>query len=329
MELAATITAFNEVPEADVVDPVYQFGTNSSGQVEFTGTQTAEYGVFQYSAPGATSVTYAGSASIGGNICGTLTTATLSGLQPGTTYTYSPDQAYGYGICPASIPSDNLEFASMPVTTVDQVFGVDWCWIGSQQELMDYMDGGFGNTQVGGTNYYAYQAVYPSFTGPFLGTPDDGVTGSAYAPIVGPSATFTTASTSAPSNPTITVGGSGGGGGSDGLNCATSYTCQGTQTLQYELTSAPAADVARVRSLHTREIVLGTTTFSILPHRHQTIHIRFNAAGRQFLAKHPKATNVLLVTTEKTRHRKTVTLVRLLPLGLTRPHRVPTPKHRR
>jgi Divergent InlB B-repeat domain/Fibronectin type III domain len=306
--LAANVPQFTEVQTPGVVDPVFAYGSDSAGGPAFTGTQTSEYGVFQYSTPSSSAVTYAGNTYLAGQ-CGNLTTVTVSGLAPDTKYFYSPDQAYGLGNCPAMSPQIAYNEPGVAITNVDQVDGVDWCWIGSQQELAGYMDGGFGETSTpGGTNYFAVQPIYPYFVGPFLGDASSGFTGtSPYPPIVMASGTFTTAVTTAPTNPTVS-----GGGVSDGLGCLAGSSCAGTQTLKYAVQAPPAgASAATVRS---REIVLGRTAFSIRPHRHKTIRVRFSQAGKRFLSSHAHATNVLLVIVEHAGHGKPVTLTRLLAL---------------
>ncbi len=305
--LAASVPQFTEVQTPGVGDPVFAYGSDSAGGPAFTGTQTSEFGVFQYSTSHNSAVTYAGDTFLEAQ-CGNLTTVSLSGLAPDTTYSYSPDQTYGLGNCPAMSPEIAYNEPGVPITAVDQVDGVDWCWIGSQQELAGYMDGGFGETTVGGTNYFAVQPIYPFFVGPFLGDASSGFTGtSPYQPIVVASGTFTTAVTTAPTNPTVS-----GGGVSDGLGCTAGSSCAGTQTLKYAVQARPAA--AGAAAVRSREIVLGQTAFSIRSHRHKTIRVRFSQAGKRFLASHADATNVLLVIVEHAGHGKPVTLTRLLAL---------------
>jgi hypothetical protein len=306
--LAANVPQFSEVQTQNVVDPVWAYGSDSAGGPAFTGTETSEYGVFQYSTPTSSAI-YAGNTYLAAQ-CGNLTTVTLTGLQPGTKYFYSPDQAYGIGNCPASIPGPSYSDPAQPITNVDQVGGVNWCWIGSQQELAGYLDGGFGEYNTGGTNYFAYQPDYPYYVGPFLGNTSSGFTGtSPYPPIVVANSTFTTAVTTAPTNPTVS-----GSGVSDGLGCTTGSSCAGTQTLKYAVSYAPAAHGAGAAAARSREIVLGQARFSIRPHRHKTIHVHFSPAGKRFLASDARATNVLLVIVEHAGHGQQVTLTRLLAL---------------
>jgi hypothetical protein len=312
--LAAEVPGFIEQPEANVGDPIWQFGTDSSGGIEFTGTNTTEFGVFQYSAPGASAVAYTNSTNLATS-CGTVATASLSGLQPDTKYSYSPDQAYGLGTCPAM----TAELPTMPITNVDQV-GVDYCWIGSADFLAEILSGGLGEPQDGSTDYYYYQAEYPFFIGAFLGNATTGLTGTnlPYAPIVGPSATFTTAATTAPSKPTVS-----GTGVSDGLGCLSDASCGGTQTLKYAA-SASTASAARtgLKRAASKAIVLGETKFSIKPHQHKTIRFKLSRAGKTYLAKHPKATNAALVIVEQAGHGPKVTITRLLATKSMKPTRV-------
>jgi hypothetical protein len=308
--LAANVVGFTEQPIANSVDPIYQFGNDSSGGVEFTGPNTTEYGVFQYEIPGAASVSYAGSTVLYGG-CGTLTTTTLTGLQPDKTYLYAPDQTYGFGTCPATAPQTEYDLPGATLADVDLVGGVDWCWTDDQSVLIQFLSGGFGDINSGTTQYFPAQPEYPTFIGPFLGSATDGRSPSAYPPIIGQSALFTTAATTAPSNSTVTAAGTV----SDGLGCSAGATCHGTEALSY----APAAHTASARSA--RALILGWTTFSIRPHHHKTIRFKLTHAGKTYLAKHPSVTNAKLVIVERAGHGPKVTITRLLSTRSTKPRR--------
>jgi hypothetical protein len=313
-QLVAEVPGFVEHNE-NATDPVGQVGTDPSGGIEFTGTDTNEYGLFQYSDPGAASaVTYTNATYISSG-CGTLTTANLTSLKPDTEYSYSPDQTFGLGTCPAM----TVELPPIPITNVDQFDSVDWCWVGTDQELGMLLTESSGFSDSGGTNYYYYQAEYPTFIGPYLGPSN-----LPYAPIVGSTGTFTTAATTAPTSPTVT-----GTGVSDGLGCLSDASCGGTQTLKYAASTSPgSATRAGLKKPASKQIVLGETKFSIRPHHHKTIRFKLSRAGIKYLAQHSKATNAELVIVEQAGHGPKVTITRLLPTKPMKPTRIkPKPTH--
>jgi len=200
----------------------------------------------------------------------------LSGLSPGTTYTYEV-LTNVVGDCDADYWLVDLSL--LPAGCYNPA---------------SYDDPETGTTEPGGQTLLGDNQV----NGGGLWVSGDHLVSTPY--------TFTTPTTNPPTGTSLDTG---TGAGTTDLPCETKTACSGTFTLLGTVTVATASDVVNTKRLkkHTLTVVLATTHFHVAGHSTGAVHFRLSAAGKRFLHNHPHANVSAAVAVRTGRKHRLVT----------------------